>query len=218
MKLAVVLVLAMTSLARSDRGVIRGTVKAERAAGVEAGTIVVYVVGFEETAAKQPVVVKQVGRKFVPDLIVVTAGGSVTFPNGDPFLHNVFSPTTERSFDLGSYPQGATRTRTFPRLGVLDIFCNIHPEMNATLVVLPNTRFAIADAQGKFELAGIPAGTWTVFAYSRAAKKPVKKQAVVTANRTTDLELVLEEARRDPNHKNKFGETYRETTIYAPGT
>jgi plastocyanin len=218
MKLVLAVMIAMTSIARGDDGVIRGVVKVERPTGVQAGAILVYVVGFEEKAAKQPITVKQVGRRFVPDLIAVTAGGSVAFPNGDPFLHNVFSPTTERSFDLGSYPQGATRTRTFPRLGVLDVFCNIHPEMNATLVVLPNTRFALADAQGKFEIKGVPAGTWTVFAYSRAAKQPVKKQAAVTANTATELDFVLEESKRDPSHKNKFGETYRETTIYAPGT
>ena len=71
----------------------------------------------------------------------------MSFPNGDPFLHNVFSPTSERTFDLGSYKQGDTRTRTFPKRGVVDIYCNIHPEMSATLIVLPNTRYAIRGYQ-----------------------------------------------------------------------
>ncbi len=209
--------LVTTAVVFADGGTIRGVVKAERPSGVQADAIVVYVVGFTEKAATQPAVVKQVGKKFIPDLVAVTAGGSVTFPNGDPFLHNVFSGTTERAFDLGSFPQGQTRTRTFPNQGVLDVYCNIHPEMNATLVVLPNTKFTFVDASGKFELKNIPTGTWTVFAYSRRAAQPAKVQVTVTANATSEIELALKEIQREFRHKNKYGETYRETTIYAPG-
>lgn len=207
-----------TTVVRADTGVIRGTVKVERAVGVPPGAVLVYVVGFDEKAPAQPAVVKQVGKKFIPDLVVVTAGGKVTFPNGDPFLHNVFSQTTARSFDLGSYPQHETRSRTFPKTGVLDIYCNIHPEMNATLVVLPNTKYAITDASGTFEITGVPVGRWSVFAYSRRAVQPTKIDVSVTAGAATEIELQLRETQRDFKHKNKYGETYRETTLYAPGT
>jgi plastocyanin len=207
-----------TTVVRADGGVVRGIVTVERAQGVAAGAILVYVVGFPEKAPTQGVVVKQVGKKFIPDLVAVTAGGTVTFPNGDPFLHNVFSQTTARSFDLGSYPKGETRTRTFPQQGVLDVYCNIHPEMNATLVVLPNTKFVMADAAGKFEIKDVPAGTWSVFAYSRRAGQPAKLDVTVTAGAATEIELQLKETQRDFKHKNKYGETYRPTTIYAPGT
>jgi len=207
-----------TTVVRADGGVIRGTVKVERAQGVPAGAILVYVVGFPEKPASHAVVIKQVGKKFIPDLVAITAGGTVTFPNGDPFLHNVFSQTTARSFDLGSYPQGETRSRTFPRQGVLDVYCNIHPEMNATLVVLPNTKFVMADANGAFEIKDVPAGSWSVFAYSRRARQPTKLEVTVTAGAATEIELSLQEAQRDFKHKNKYGEAYRDTTIYAPGT
>lgn len=211
-------IVCLATVAHADVGAIRGTVKVERPANTPASPILVYVVGFQEKAVDKSVVVKQVGKRFVPDLVAVTAGGSVTFPNGDPFLHNVFSQTTERNFDLGSYPQGETRSRTFPRLGVLDIYCNIHPEMTATLVVLPNTKFVFADAAGKFELKDVPVGTWTVFAYTRRAGQPSKTQVTVTANAATDVELTLQEQQREFTHKNKYGEKYRDTTIYAPGT
>lgn len=217
LRVAIALTLT-TTVAGADGGAIRGIVNVERAQGVPPGAVLVYVVGFEEKAPAQPVVVKQVGKQFIPDLVVVTAGGKVTFPNGDPFLHNVFSQTTARSFDLGSYPQHETRSRTFPKQGVLDVYCNIHPEMNATLIVLPNTKFAIADASGKFEITGVPAGRWFVFAYSRRAVQPTKADVTVTAGAATEIELPLRETQRDFKHKNKYGETYRETTIYAPGT
>lgn len=207
--------LCVASPADAD-GIVRGVVEVKRAANVPAGAVLVYVVGFKEAAAKAPVIVKQVDKKFLPDLVVVTAGGTVTFPNGDPFLHNVFSPTSERTFDVGSYKQGDTRSRTFPKPGVIDIYCNIHPEMSATLVVLPNTRFVIADATGRFEIK-VPAGTWSMFAYSRRADRPTSTTITVSDGGTAETSLKLDEVPRDFKHRNKYGEQYRETTIYRPG-
>jgi plastocyanin len=204
--------------ARADGGVVRGRVTVTRPEGVPAGAVLVYLVGFDEPAPRGAVVVKQVGKHFIPDLIAATAGQSVEFPNGDPFLHNVFSPSSERSFDLGSYPRGDSRARTFPRPDVIDIFCNIHPEMSATLVVLPNTRFAFAADDGAFDLVGVPPGKWTLFAYSRRAVAPVRIDVTVTAGATTDVELKLDEVPKSFAHPNKYGEAYRDTTVYAPGS
>jgi plastocyanin len=210
------LLVCAARLAHAD-GSVRGVVEVTRGKDVPAGAVLVYVVGFTEAAPATPVVVKQVNKKFVPDLVVMTAGGTVSFPNGDPFLHNVFSPTSERVFDVGSYPQGETRTRKFPKPGVIDVFCNIHPEMSATLVVLPNTKHTIADASGAFELKGLPAGTWTVFAYSRRSERPANAKVVVTDGGTTELKLQLNEVPRDFKHRNKYGEAYRPSAIYNPG-
>jgi hypothetical protein len=213
-------VLALATLAAVPAwadGVVRGVVEVKRPGDVPIGAVLVYVVGFTEPPPRAPVIVKQIGKKFIPDLIVATAGGVVSFPNGDPFLHNVFSPTSERAFDVGSYKQGDTRTRTFPRAGVIDIFCNIHPEMSATLVVLPNTRYVLADSAGGFAIKGVPAGTWTVFAYSRRAVRPVSGKVTVTDGGAAEIKLQLDEVPRDFKHRNKYGEEYRDTTIYKPG-
>jgi len=215
-RLAMLATLACAASPAWADGVVRGVVEVKRPADVPAGAVLVYVVGFTEPAPKPPVVVKQVGKKFIPDLIVATAGGVVSFPNGDPFLHNVFSPTSERAFDVGSYKQGETRTRTFPRPSVIDIFCNIHPEMSATLVVLPNTRHALADGAGAFAIK-VPAGMWTVFAYSRRAVRPVSAKITVTDGGAAEIKLQLDEVPRDFKHRNKYGEEYRDTTIYKPG-
>ena len=180
--------------------------------GVEPGPILVYIVGFSEPPATTIPKIQQRNRLFAPDLVAITAGQSVAFPNGDSILHNVFSPTPSRRFDLGSYRKGESRTRTFPNAGVVDVFCNLHPEMSATIVVLPNRRFAFADASGKVTLDGLPAGTWTVFAYSRRARAPVSAKVQVTAGATSAVALTLEEVVRDFKHLNKYGEPYR-----APG-
>lgn len=216
MKLVVAAVLCTSAVAHADASV-HGTVEISRPKDIPASAVLVYIVGFAEPPAKTAVEVKQVGKRFLPDLIAVTAGGTVSFPNGDPFLHNVFSPTSDRTFDLGSFPRGETRTRTFPRRGVIDVYCNIHPEMSATLVVLPNTRFAFVGADGQFQIDHVPPGTWTLFAFSRRAARPVSTQVTVGATGTVELTLKLDEVQRDFSHPNKFGEKYRPTTVYPPG-
>ncbi len=205
---AVAAVAANAGVARGDGGTVRGTVEVNRPSGVPAGAVLVYVVGFAEPAPAAEVSVAQQDRKFVPDLVAITAGQTVAFPNGDPLLHNVYSPTADRTFDLGSYPRGEVRKRGFPKPGVIEVFCNIHPEMSATIVVLPNRRFAMVDAHGGYEIRDVPAGTWTVFAYSRHAAHPTSVQVTVTSGATVDAKLVLDEVQRDFAHRNKYGEKY----------
>jgi hypothetical protein len=213
--LIAVLALATTGrAARADEGTVRGTVAVTRPAGLEPEPIVVYIVGFTEPPPRRTVLIKQRNKRFIPPLVAVTAGQAVGFPNGDPFLHNVFSPTPLRRFDLGSFPEGESRERPFPSPGVVDVFCNIHPEMSATILILPNRRFAVADRGGRFEITGVPVGSWTIFAYSRRARKPVEAPLVVKPGEVTEVALALEERKVEKPHRNKFGETYRDPEKY----
>lgn len=177
--------------------------------------VIVYVVGFSEPAgAATPVSIAQKERKFVPDLVAVTVGDSVSFPNTDPFLHNVFSQSETRKFDLGSFKKGETKDKSFPTPGVVDVYCNIHPEMAATILVLPNRRHTRAAADGSYAIDGVPAGTWTVFAYARRAQKPASAKVTVVAGQDAPANLALVRG-AEPEHHNKYGEKYREpTTTY----
>jgi hypothetical protein len=135
----------------------------------------------------------------------------VNFPNEDAFLHNVFSQSSSRKFDLGSFKKGETKTKEFPSPGVVDVYCNIHPEMAATIVVLPNTRHTRTAADGTFTLDGVPVGNWTVFAYTRRATKPVSAKVAVTAGADTKIDLAIQRG-AEPEHLNKYGEKYRSGT------
>jgi plastocyanin len=210
----VAVLLALLSAA-PESGAIAGTVTVRRAGAQAAGaSVVVYVVGFHEPAPPEAAEIRQRDKHFDPDLLAITAGQTVSFPNGDPFFHNVFSVSAVRKFDLGQYPRGDTKTKQFPAVGVVDVYCNIHPEMAATILVLPNRRFTRAAADGSFRIVGVPPGRWTVYAYSRGAIMPVSTPATVTAGRTTELRLSLEENRSIASHLNKFGEKYREPGKY----
>jgi len=210
--LPALLALSEIRTACAEPGRVVGTLKISDADGKPAtADAIVYVVGFTEPNAGAVATVAQRGRKFVPDLVAITVNDKVAFPNFDPFLHNVFSQSSTRKFDLGSFKRGETKERQFPDAGVVDVYCNIHPEMAATILVLPNRRHTQVGADGKFVLDGVPPGEWTVFAYTRRATKPASAKVTVAAGADATVELAIVRG-AEPEHLNKYGEKYHDTT------
>lgn len=113
--------------------------------------------------------VAQIDRRFSPDLLVIAAGTTVSFPNMDPIFHNIFSLSRAKSFDLGSYDRGQTRKVVFAKPGIVDVYCHLHPNMEATIVVTPNRWYARADGKGQYRITGVPAGQYTVVAWHKYA-------------------------------------------------
>ena len=192
------------------RGVVRGAVKVTQkgTAKPDQSGVVVYLVGFEEPPPDTVPTMGQRAKGFEPAVLAVTAGQNVSFPNHDSFFHNVFSLSAARPFDLGQYRMGETKMKGFPKPGVVDVYCNIHPQMAATLLVLPNRRFAVTDKAGRFSIDAVPAGTWTLFAYDRFAAAPVKQAVTVAAGAPLEVALAVDEVRTDMPHVNKFGSPY----------
>ena len=194
-------------------GTIRGHVTVRDTDGKPAtgAEVIVYVVGFTEPGDPKatPARIAQQGRKFVPELVAITVGERVSFPNMDSFLHNVFSQSAARPFDLGSFRKGDAKTKDFPKPGVIDVYCNIHPEMAATILVLPNRHHVRADDAGNYVLDGVPPGHWTLFAYTRRATRPASAPVVVEAGKTVQADLSLVRG-PEPEHLNKYGERYHD--------
>jgi plastocyanin len=192
-------------------GRVVGTVKVTDADGkpVAGADVIVYIVGFSEPPSDQVSTIAQRGRKFVPDLVAITVNERVSFPNNDPFLHNVFSQSADRQFDLGSYKRGESKEKQFSKAGVIDVYCNIHPEMAATILVVPNRRHTRPDPTGHYVLEGVPPGEWTVFAYTRRATKPSSAKVSVKAGAETTIDLTIVRG-AEPAHLNKYGEKYKE--------
>ncbi len=103
-------------------------------------------------------VLRQKNKAFEPHLLVVTKGSTVDFPNQDPWFHNVFSLFNGKKFDLGLYEAGTSRTVHFDREGVSYIFCNIHPEMSAVVVVVSSPYYALVSKSGDFSIPEAPSG------------------------------------------------------------
>lgn len=111
----------------------------------------------------------QRNRGFHPEVVVVPVGSAVSFPNGDPIFHNVFSLSRVKPFDLGYYPEGETRTVKFDQVGVVQVYCHLHPDMSAAILVVPNSWFAQPGPEGTFLFSELPAGKYDVVVWHKAA-------------------------------------------------
>ena len=141
----------------------------ENALDYERSHVVVYLEGGQgNDAMESPAAqMEQQNRRFSPDLVVIPAGASVSFPNFDPIFHNVFSLSKAKSFDLGNYSKGQTRMVAFPKPGIVAVYCHLHPNMTGTIMVTPNQWGVRADAQGQYTLANVPPGKYSVVAWHK---------------------------------------------------
>jgi len=158
-------------------------------------------------------VMTQHDKMFMPHLLVMPVGSSVSFPNRDPFFHNVFSFFNGRRFDLGLYQSGQSRSIVFNRAGISYIFCNIHPEMSAVIITLDTPYYGIADENGAIHMAGVPPGAYWMHVWSEAippeAKQPAPRRVTVVADTDTDLgSIPIRIAGSLSEHLNKFGQPY----------
>ena len=154
------------------------------------------------------------GREFVPHVRVVLAGARVSFPNQDPFSHNVFSNAEAGPFDLGLYRRGASRAATFPRPGIYPIYCNIHSRMVSFVIAVPDAYVALVAQDGRFAIPDVPAGTYRLVAWHERAGARVVRDVVVPATGLTGQRVVLDARAYVPGpHLNKFGLPYAATRV-----
>ena len=190
-------------------GPLSGTVRTTTRGDAVPATAIVYAEPLDSAATRKGAKASlvQKNKSFQPHTIAVPAGSTVSFPNNDPLFHNVFSRSAPQPFDLGLYRSGETRARTFTQPGTYRVFCNIHPQMTALVVVAPTPYVTTVGADGRFVL-DLPPGRYRLTALSERAG-PVSVEATSTAGAATAPELVLDEsAWTAVQHKNKFGQDY----------
>jgi plastocyanin len=107
----------------------------------------------------------QKDEAFDPAVLPITRGSTVEFPNSDPYFHNVFSLSRVATFDLGRYPRGATRARTFNRAGLVKVYCHLHSHMSASILVFDHDLFTVPSPDGTFRIDDVPAGRYTLTAW-----------------------------------------------------
>lgn len=134
--------------------------------------------------------IAQEGEAFVPHVLPILVGSTVEFPNMDPIFHNVFSLSGTRTFDLGRYPQGDSKSVKFDRPGIVPVFCHIHSDMSAIILVLDNPWFTVPDADRGYRISDIPPGSYTLVAWHERTV-PVEAQVEIKDGQTLKLNLTV---------------------------
>ena len=137
---------------------------------------------------------QQLGRRFQPDVLVVPVGSTVEFPNLDPIFHNIFSLSRSQTFDLGYYAEGKSRTVTFARPGIVQVYCHIHANMYGVIIVAPSAWFGLPDSDGLFSFSSVPPGEYRLAVWQRSAGL-FRKKLQVASSGTIHVDVTLPEER-----------------------
>ena len=160
------------------------------------------------TLPKEKKVLTQRNKQFMPSVLPILVGTTVDFSNNDVVFHNVFSYSKIKPFDLGIYKEGETKSVTFNQTGLVKVYCNIHPQMAAYILVLANPYFSITDKNGHFIIQDVPEGETTVRTWYDRTRTYPEQRIRVTSEGNADVHFDIHEETISIEHKNKWGQDY----------
>jgi plastocyanin len=177
--------------------------------GEDVGQAVIWLSG--PPSPPRPAVQAEIGtsnKEFSPHVLVVPVGSTVSFPNHDPFNHNVFSLSEENPFDLGLYGREEVRSVRFERPGLVRVYCNVHAQMSALVLVQDTPWYAQPASDGSFSLGPVPPGNYTLHAWHERAPE-LARSLEVPADGVAQLEVELDARGFEfKPHLNKHGQPY----------
>jgi plastocyanin len=141
-------------------------------------------------AEPQRATMDQRNETFVPHVLAITVGTTVDFPNSDNTYHNVFSLRSPR-FDLGRYAAGRSKSVRFDRPGIVRVFCEIHSHMSAFILVFNHRYFAVTSADGRYQIARVPPGRYTLVAWNEGAIRESRQIVVAEDGGAVEADFAL---------------------------
>ena len=138
---------------------------------------------------KNPVILQK-NQSFQPPMLAVLQGSMVEFPNEDDVFHSAFSFSPSNPFDLGIYGEGDDQEFQMKNPGVVEVFCNIHDNMQTNIIVLENPYFSMTTNASTYKIEGVPEGTYKITAW--LSPDVVKSKTVsVKAGKMVNLDFSL---------------------------
>jgi plastocyanin len=155
----------------------------------------------------------QKDKTFTPHVLAIPVGATVEFPNFDPIFHNAFSNYNGKTFDLGLYKPGTSKSVVFSFPGIVRVFCNIHANMSAVIAVLDTPYFAVSSRAGTFEIAGVPPGDYRLRVFHERATSAtldgLDRRVTVSADDVVLPRIAISESGYLAiPHNNKYGHDY----------
>ena len=211
-----VLTLAVSGGSAALADQLSGRIEWKARGGVTPAQAVVYAEPLDRAAPATPAsaAIRHKNKTFLPHVIAVPAGSTIAFPNDDAIFHNAFSLSQPEPFDMGLYRAGESKQRAFGKPGVYHVFCNIHPQMAAFVVVTATPYVTVAAQDGAWRL-DVPPGRYRVTALSERASPATAEVSVSGAMVATAL-VLDESAFVATPHLNKFGKPYPKDAYKTP--
>ncbi len=141
-------------------------------------------------AADKPPELNNLKCRFEPAVQVIRAGPLVVV-NSDPVLHNTHGYYgTRTAFNLALPNEGQRIPTDLQRAGAVKVDCDAHGWMEGWIYVVDNPYYAVTGADGKFSIADVPPGTYTLVAV-QSFTGPIQQQVTVTAGTPAELTIEL---------------------------
>jgi len=150
------------------------------------------------------------GKMVIPHVLAIPVGSTVEFPNDDPLSHNLFSLSSGNAFDLGIYRKGAGKAQRFDSLGLVNVYCNVHPNMSAVIQVMDTPHYAFADPSGNYALTNVPPGRYRLVAWNEQGGQTETPIDVAPSGAVTGNVALMLDSRnfRLTQHMDKLGKPY----------
>jgi plastocyanin len=170
----------------------------------------------KSSAKKSPATFQMVtrGKALVPHVMAIPVGSTIEFPNDDPISHNLFSLSSPNAFDLGLYRRGAGKNHKFETAGLVNVYCNVHPQMSSVIHVMGTPYYGFTDANGVYTIADVPAGKYRLVAWNEQGGQNEAPIEVTSSGQVVGTVALTLDSRnfRNSQHLNKEGKAYQPTT------
>lgn len=174
-----------------------GSAYGEAKERVEVGQdLIVYLEGLKPGTSGETAVLGQKDRNFTSSIVPVLPGGKVEIRNDDTIRHHVRANVKPWAFNLKPKAPGQSIVKSFDAapqggLGVVPVYCDIHSDMRAHVLVVPSAKFQLLpETGGAFNLEGLPAGTYTLTAW-HPTLKPVPQKLTLKNGEKRNVTLVM---------------------------
>lgn len=128
------------------------------------------------------------------DPLVLPFGQEICFRNDDAICHQYFSSSAGNAFELGLLGPGAAKRHRPDQPGFIRIYCSLHADEQATVLVLPASRFALVAPDGSFTIPALEPGLYRLEVWA-AGRAPQAAEWLVSRDVRSIVEIPVAAAR-----------------------
>ncbi|MFI5305075.1 MAG: carboxypeptidase regulatory-like domain-containing protein [Nitrospiria bacterium] len=129
--------------------------------------------------------------RYSPRIFTGVVGDSFGLLNQDPILHNSHLRIEDATLlNIALYPNGKKIVKPLTQSGTIQVKCEIHPFMSATMVIFDHPYFAVTNQNGDYTISDIPAGNYKVKIWHEGVPV-IEKEVTIHPAMKTNLSVEL---------------------------